>query len=97
MKAKYGIDLDRYEALLAFQEGTCAVCPRPLTTSRRLAIDHDHACCPGEASCGNCIRGLLCPNCNRGLGLFQDSATFMMRGAKYLLLNAAVVKVLLEK
>lgn len=93
MKAKYGIDLDYYEAMLPSQDGSCAICYRPLTTSRRLAIDHDHGCCPGEASCGNCIRGLLCPNCNRALGLFQDDSAIMMRAAQYVLLDYAAVEI----
>lgn len=92
MKAKYGIDLDHYEDLLASQDGSCAICPRTLTADRRLAIDHDHGCCPGEASCGNCIRGLLCPNCNRALGLFQDDSAILMRAAQYVLQNHSAVE-----
>lgn len=92
MKAKYGLDLDHYEALLAAQSGCCAICRRVLTTSQsRLAIDHDHNCCPGPASCGNCIRGLLCPNCNRALGLFQDDGDIINRASRYVTLNAAVI------
>lgn len=33
-----------------------------------LHIDHDHACCPGNESCGKCIRGVLCGSCNVILG-----------------------------
>lgn len=38
-----------------------------------FAVDHDHACCPGQKSCGKCIRGLLCYTCNCILGLAKDS------------------------
>lgn len=38
-----------------------------------LCIDHDHTCCPGRTSCGECIRGVLCANCNSALGQVHDS------------------------
>lgn len=92
MKAKYGIDLDHYEALLSAQNGCCAICPRPLAKDQnRLAVDHDHTCCPGEASCGKCIRGLLCPNCNRALGLLQEDVEIIFRAGDYVKLNTAVI------
>ena len=59
---------------------TCRVC----RSKNRLQVDHDHACCPGTRSCGKCVRGLLCPRCNRALGLFRDSPTLLERAAHYL-------------
>ena len=36
-------------------------------------VDHDHACCPeGGRSCGKCIRGLLCMECNKYLGFYEN-------------------------
>lgn len=90
--AKYGIDLDQYEALLAAQNGLCKLCRRPAVEGQnRLSVDHDHRCCPGEASCGNCIRGLLCSNCNQGLGLFREDADILMRGAHYVRSDGASI------
>lgn len=64
LKCQFGINARDYEALLDAQDGTCALCSQTCSTGKRLAIDHDHACCPGKKSCGQCIRGLLCFRCN---------------------------------
>lgn len=63
LKMKYNMSEDEYNHLLAFQGNVCAVCKKP-PKDRRLCVDHDHECCPGEFSCGDCIRGLLCACCN---------------------------------
>jgi DNA-binding CsgD family transcriptional regulator len=62
----FGVTPERYEALSARQNDACAICGKTEAdgSGRRLAIDHDHACCPGRRTCGKCIRGLLCTACN---------------------------------
>lgn len=81
----YGLDASDYTALLARQGGGCAICGR--VTSREngksLAVDHDHSCCPGSKTCGDCVRGLLCDNCNVGLGCFGDDFERLRRAAAY--------------
>jgi len=59
----YNLSVDGYKELLASQHSVCAICGKK-PGKIRLAIDHDHSCCPKGRSCGNCIRGLLCRNCN---------------------------------
>lgn len=63
LKYNFGITVERYEEMLARQGGVCAICKRR-PGKRRLAVDHDHSCCPGRRSCGKCVRGLLCKACN---------------------------------
>lgn len=81
---RYGLTLAQYEALLAAQGGACAIC-RSLTPGKRSwHIDHDHECCPGTMhSCGRCVRGLLCHNCNLMLGHAGDSAELLLSAVEY--------------
>ena len=77
---KYGIDEESYDALFQSQGGVCAICRREAP----LTVDHDHACCEGDSSCGECVRGLLCNPCNRALGFFGDDLKRIRAAAKYL-------------
>lgn len=72
--------------MAAFEEqgGVCAICGNKCTSGRTLSVDHDHSCCPGSASCGKCIRGLLCTRCNMGLGYFLDDANRLRAAVSYL-------------
>lgn len=72
----YGITLEEYDVLLSSQNGVCAICKRSEPSKKRLAIDHCHA--TGD------VRGLLCQNCNRALGLFQDNADLLRIAIDYL-------------
>lgn len=81
----YGITAEEYEALLADQCGRCGVCGiEACTTGKAFAVDHDHSCCPGRKACGKCIRGLLCANCNQGLGKFKDDPKLLRNAIDYL-------------
>lgn len=79
-----------YDAILAAQGGTCPICRRARGASamrkggKRLAVDHNHECCPGPTSCGECVRGLVCARCNDALAHFGDDPEAFERGAEYL-------------
>lgn len=49
-----------------------------------LCIDHDHACCPGELTCGKCIRGVLCNKCNSAEGLLDSDLQKVLNLYSYL-------------
>ena len=84
MSEVYSITAAEYAAILAAQGGACFVCRRK-PGAKRLAVDHDHSCCPGPVSCGRCVRGLLCRSCNRDvLGHLKDSVAALLRAVEYL-------------
>ncbi|HWH27582.1 MAG TPA: endonuclease VII domain-containing protein [Mycobacteriales bacterium] len=72
LKARYGITIAEYDAMLEAQAGLCALCrERPAEH-----VDHDHLF-------GH-VRGLLCSCCNQGLGNFRDELAHVQAAAHYL-------------
>ncbi|MEU3285558.1 endonuclease VII domain-containing protein [Streptomyces longwoodensis] len=85
LRRQYGLTADRFDEMLAQQDGVCAVCGAPDPAGRELAVDHDHACCPTPGqSCGACVRGLLCWPCNVGIGHLRDDPEILKAAASYL-------------
>ncbi len=80
LRQHYRMTLSAYEALLSKQGGHCACC----SATDNLTVDHDHSCCPGEDSCGKCIRGILCTNCNTCLGGAKDDLGTLRALMEYL-------------
>lgn len=79
----YGLAPGDYARLLEHQGGACFICQRR-PGLKRLAVDHDHSCCAGPISCGQCVRGLLCRNCNRDvLGHLKDDPASLRRAIEY--------------
>lgn len=73
----------------------CDICGRDILTpvhdsrmardSALLVVDHDHRCCPrGHYSCGKCVRGLLCSQCNAAAGMLRDDPALARSLADYL-------------
>lgn len=79
----YGLDDAGYQALRTAQDNRCAICQSSFE-ERQPHVDHDHKCCPGKRSCGQCVRGLLCRYCNTALGKFNDDPALLMRAIEYL-------------
>lgn len=72
----YGIDPVEYERLLSKQNGLCAICQQRCSHGKNLSVDHYHL--TGE------VRGLLCCECNTGLGKFRDNPALLRQAAHYL-------------
>jgi hypothetical protein len=93
LKTKYNMTPEQYKALEQKQNFVCAICKKQETvvsnptngTIDSLRVDHDHRCCSGEKSCGKCVRGLLCSECNLGLSKFKDSTSLLLEAIVYLI------------
>lgn len=86
MTRRHGLGKDGVEALLAQQNGGCAICGVLYEDApgRRLAMDHDHAHCPGDKGCPVCVRGMLDHRCNNILRLAGDDPVLLRKAADYL-------------
>lgn len=89
IRKRYGISAEQYDAILTAQGGGCAICHGVNESGRAMAVDHDHRCCPGNRACGRCIRGLLCSNCNMGIGLLQEDPARLASAIEYLKIRRA--------
>lgn len=75
---KYGITWDEYLKMRENQGGKCAICGAEIgdVLGNRLYVDHDHD--TGK------VRGLLCADCNFGLGKFRNDVVLMRKAIAYL-------------
>lgn len=69
----YGISLEKYESICKEQQHRCRICKR----EEPLIVDHNHAT--------GSFRGLLCLQCNTGLGYFRDEPEYLKEAASYLI------------
>jgi hypothetical protein len=77
LRHKHGITQQEWVALFKSQGEVCAICGTDNPKGRRgWATDHDHA--------AFIIRGILCNNCNTGLGLLGDTTASLTKALEYL-------------
>lgn len=86
----YRLTEQQYDAMLEAQGSACAICGTTDggagrgRSNARFGVDHDHSCCPGDRSCGACVRGLLCVKCNSGIGFLRDDPQIVTAALRYL-------------
>ncbi len=77
LRKKYGLTVEQYQAMVEEQGDVCAVCGQAETDKYgMLHVDHDHVT--------NTVRGLLCTQCNTGLGKFRDDPELLFAAIRYL-------------
>ena len=85
LATKYGMDERDFDELMHAQGGRCAICRSQIDAEmvdkrgveKSIAhVDHDHTT--------DEVRGLLCGNCNTGLGMFKDSVRMLANAIVYL-------------
>jgi Recombination endonuclease VII len=72
LRYRYGITEDEIATMKALQDGRCAICRLREATQ----VDHDHA--SGK------VRGILCLQCNAGLGALRDDPRLVYQAIDYL-------------
>lgn len=72
----YGVTAEQFTALLAEQDGKCAICGTAEWTGKGPHLDHQHET--------GLVRGILCHKCNLGLGKFNDDPKMLRAAADYL-------------
>jgi hypothetical protein len=83
----YNLTPEKIEYILTVQANKCPVCLSEFSEENRFYVDHDHTCCSGKKSCGDCVRGFLCNTCNSALGKLQDNTETLHRAITYLEVN----------
>lgn len=85
MIRNYKIDNKKFEKMFDDQNRSCAICKKENPDGNNgWHIDHDHNCCVGPKTCGECVRGILCSSCNKGIGHFFDSKEYLVNAINYL-------------
>jgi hypothetical protein len=72
VKKTYGLSKEEYDILLKSANYCCQICKG----KKRLCVDHCH-------STGK-VRGILCGNCNSGIGKLGDNKEMVLKAYSYL-------------
>lgn len=76
LSAKWNYNISEKEAEKLYNITNCQICNKKLTDSKDKHIDHCHKT--------KVVRGILCSNCNKGIGMFKDSIKNLQNAINYL-------------
>lgn len=76
----YRLTIEDYSTMFDEQGGVCLICKN----ARKLIVDHDHSCCENKLTCGNCVRGLICNQCNLIVGIIENNHDIIEYSKKYI-------------
>lgn len=76
LKSKFGLSIEDYNSMFEKQNGVCAICFHKEKQGKHLGVDHCHTT--------SRIRGLLCSECNNGIGKLKDDPILLQRAIEYL-------------
>jgi hypothetical protein len=78
LKRKYGLGgVAAFDSMLVTQGGRCAICGTDKPGGAgTFSVDHDHTT--------GAVRGLLCTNCNQGIGHLKDDIAILQAALEYL-------------
>jgi hypothetical protein len=67
-----------------FEKATYGVTKEELGTTACVICGSTHRLCIDHCHTTETVRGILCTQCNSGLGMFRDSAQLLAKAIKYL-------------
>lgn len=77
LRINYGITLEDYNRMSVAQNGVCKICGKiEKHQNKSLSVDHCHDT--------GIIRGLLCADCNTGIGFLGESVDVLEAAIKYI-------------
>jgi len=81
LKQRYGISLIEFSEMSLKQQDRCLICDKHKSENKngKLFVDHCYST--------QKVRGLLCNDCNKGIGLFMDNPDLLMKAVEYLKAN----------
>lgn len=75
LKSNYRLTIELFDSMVLSQNNSCAIC-RTDFDKRKPHVDHCHNT--------GVVRGILCTQCNTGIGYFGDNPALMISASEYI-------------